>query len=68
MRSMVEGAFERSPSPPARFARHLPRTAGEEPRPSRERDLDTSEPKRNALRLLLYLFRRGETVQYLRAG
>ena len=33
-----------------------------------ERDPDLSSPRGEALRLLLYLFRRDEAVQYLRAG
>jgi ATP-dependent DNA helicase RecG len=33
-----------------------------------ERDADLSTPRGEALRLLLYLFRRDEAVQYLRAG
>jgi len=33
-----------------------------------ERDAELSSPRGEALRLLLYLFRRDEAVQYLRAG
>jgi ATP-dependent DNA helicase RecG len=33
-----------------------------------DRDPELSSPRGEALRLLLYLFRRDEAVQYLRAG
>ena len=33
-----------------------------------ERDPELSSPRGEALRILLYLFRRDEAVQYLRAG
>ncbi len=54
----------------ADLARHegLIAVAHDDARLVLERDPDLSSPRGEALRLLLYLFRRDEAVQYLRAG
>ncbi len=54
----------------ADLARHeeLVAVAHDDARLVLERDPELSSPRGEALRLLLYLFRRDEAVQYLRAG